>query len=198
VTTLDKNTIDSYIKLKKLVFDPKIGPDQKQPNSVDLRLGFEFYIPKMWELNKGGREIIKVDVHKEADNYEKIVLKKGQYFEVAPEEVALCTTLERIELKTYDIMGVLYPRSSINRRGLAVDLTGIIDTGYCGNLMIPIKNKTQSQIIRIYPGERFVQLVFHMLTMPLTKEEAMKHGTSKPKYHQKKGDTFNQYKPDKN
>lgn len=196
MSTLDKNTIQKYLDDKKVVFNPELGADQYQPNSVDLRLGYEFFIPKTWKFTDAGREILRVDITENGDNYEKITLKEGQYFEVAPEEVIVGTTMERIELKTYDIMGVLYPRSSINRRGLAVDLTGIIDTGYSGNLMIPLKNKTQSQIIRVYPGERFVQLVFHTLTEPLTKEEAMKHGTNAPKYHQKKKATFITYRPD--
>lgn len=196
MSTLDKNTLKKYIREKKLDFQPRLAPDQYQPNSIDLRLGVEFFVPKTWELTKKGREIIYVDVHEEANNFEKITLKKGQYFEIAPEEVILATTMERIELKSLDIMAVLYPRSSWNRRGLAVDLTGIIDTGYCGRLMIPLKNKTSTQIIRIYPGERCVQLVFHTLTEELTLEEAMKHGVSKAKYHQDKKDTFLKYKPD--
>ncbi|HEX9804223.1 MAG TPA: hypothetical protein VGA67_00925, partial [Candidatus Dojkabacteria bacterium] len=96
-----------------------------------------------------------------------------------------------------DVMAVLYPRSSINRRGLSVDLTGIIDTGYHGHLFIPIVNTTTSQIIRIYPGERFVQVVFHTLTKELSLEESMKHGVNPPKYHQNlKNKKFSAFVPD--
>ncbi len=80
-------------------------------------------------------------------------------------------------------MGVLYPRSSINRRGLSVDLTGIVDAHYHGNLMIPILNKTTNQVIRIYPGERICQLVFHTLTQGLSEEEALIHGKNTAKYN---------------
>ena len=79
-------------------------------------------------------------------------------------------------------MGVLYPRSSINRRGLSVDLTGIVDVFYSGYLMIPILNKTKSQIIKIYPGERICQLVFHKLASSLNREDAMMHGAVPAKY----------------
>jgi deoxycytidine triphosphate deaminase len=60
-------------------------------------------------------------------------------------------------------MAILYPRSSVNRRGLSVDLTGIVDSGYSGNLLIPLRNNTSAQVIRLYPGERFCQLVFEQI-----------------------------------
>lgn len=196
MSTLDKISLKEYLKEKKIAFSPKLTPDQYQPNSIDLKLGYEFFVPKTWQLSKKGREIMVVDVHEDADNLELIKLKKGQYFEVAPEEVVIATTLERIELHSLDIMAVLYPRSSLNRRGLALDLTGIIDTGYRGHLMIPLKNKTSSQVIRIYPGERFVQVVFHKLERPLPYDEAMKHGIKAPKYHEDTKKSFVNFKPD--
>ena len=64
-------------------------------------------------------------------------------------------------------MGMLYPRTSVNRRGLAVDLTGIIDSGYKGYLMFPIHNNTSSQVIRLYPGERICQVIFERLNQPV-------------------------------
>lgn len=47
---------------------------------------------------------------------------------------------------------------------MSVDLTGIIDAGYEGRLIIPVRNNTKSQTIRVYPGERFCQLVFEELS----------------------------------
>ncbi len=48
--------------------------------------------------------------------------------------------------------------------------------------MIPILNKTTSQIIRIYPGERVCQIVFQKLASSLQKEDAMRHGAQHAKY----------------
>ena len=125
-----------------------------------------------------------VDVTESAgDNYQKIELIPGQFFDLAPGESIIASTLEKVMLKAPDIMGVLYPRSSINRRGLSVDLTGIVDAFYSGHLMIPILNKTSSQVIRIYPGERICQLVFQKLTNQLEKEEALIHGKVVAKYN---------------
>ena len=72
-------------------------------------------------------------------------------------------------------MAVLYPRSSVNRKGLSVDLTGIIDAGYEGVLTLPVQNNTASQIIRIYPGERFCQLVFETLNETVTTRKSRWH-----------------------
>jgi dCTP deaminase len=185
---LTRHEIRSHIEAGSLSFEPELDEFQNQPHAVDLRLGTVFYLPRIWKMTEAGREIVAVDVTETAgDNYEKIELKPGQYFDLAPGESIIASTLEKIGLEAPDLMGILYPRSSINRRGLSVDLTGIIDTFYCGNLMIPILNKTSSQVIRIYPGERICQVVFHRLTQPLTREEALVHGKVAAKYNDSDG-----------
>ncbi|MCK5460867.1 2'-deoxycytidine 5'-triphosphate deaminase [Candidatus Gracilibacteria bacterium] len=188
---LTRHEIRKLIEEGGLKFEPNLDGFQNQPHAVDLRLGTVFYIPKVWKLTTSGREVLTVDAMEgEGDNFEKIELIPGQYFDLAPGESIIASTLEKIELHAPDIMGILYPRSSINRRGLSVDLTGIIDTFYCGNLMIPILNKTTAQIIRIYPGERICQVVFHKLIQELGKEDAMKHGKNSAKYHQADGENL--------
>lgn len=185
---LTRHEIRTLIEQGALRFEPALDAFQNQPHAVDLRLGTVFYLPKTWRMTDRGREVVAVDVTETAgDNYEKIELQSGQYFDLAPGESIIASTLESVCLETPDLMGVLYPRSSINRRGLSVDLTGIIDTFYCGNLMIPILNKTSSQVIRIYPGERICQVVFHKLAQPLTKEEALVHGKVAAKYSDSDG-----------
>lgn len=181
---LTRHEIRDLIEQKQLVFEPELDRFQNQPHAVDLRLGTEFYIPKIWKMTEAGREVVTVDVTECAgDNYEQIHLEPGQYFDLAPGESIIASTLEKVCLEAPNLMGILYPRSSINRRGLSVDLTGIIDTFYAGNLMIPILNKTTSQVIRIYPGERICQVVFHKLTQDLTREEALIHGKVAAKYN---------------
>jgi len=66
---------------------------------------------------------------------------------------------------------MLFPRSSFNRRGLSVDISGVIDSGYMGYLLIPIKNNTNNQTIRLYPGERVCQVVFQQLASPIPRDE---------------------------
>lgn len=192
---LTRHDITQLIEADKLRFDPALDRFQNQPHAVDLRLGTIFYIPKIWKLTEKGREVVTVDVTECAgDNYEKIEIQPGQYFDLAPGESIIASTLERIELKSPDIMGVLYPRSSINRRGLSVDLTGIVDAYYQGNLMIPILNKTTSQVIRIFPGERICQIVFHKLSQDLSEEESLIHGKIAAKYNGADGNNLSSKK----
>ncbi|MFT5281097.1 MAG: deoxycytidine triphosphate deaminase, partial [Flavobacteriaceae bacterium] len=115
--------------------------------------------------------------HRQKDNpdyFDIIELEKGQTFELLPQEYILVSTLETIKVPD-DLMAILYPRSSTNRRGLSVDLTGIVDAGYEGQLIIPIRNNTSSQIIKLYPGERFCQITFERLDKAAEYEESRYH-----------------------
>lgn len=193
MSVLTKQEIIEFIKTKKIEFEPALDGFQLQPHAIDLRLGYTFYLAKTWELTKFGREVIKVDpldINRNGDLFEKINLKNGQFFEIMPKEFIIATSLEKIKLNNGGIMGILYPRSSINRRGLSVDLSGIIDAWYSGNLMIPIINNTETQTIRIYPGERFCQVTFETLSSKLDKNVAYKHGLDKAKYHGSDKDTI--------
>lgn len=186
---LSKADILQRISEGEIIFDPDLDGFQIQPHAVDLRLGFNFYIPKTWEVTREGRRAITIDPLEQTGNgssFDEVTIKPGQYFELLPEELIIATTLESINLKGRDLMCVLYPRSSINRRGLSVDLSGIVDVGYKGHLMIPIVNKTQKQIIRIYPGERICQIVFQTLSSPVPEKEIDLHGLTKAKYSGRK------------
>ncbi len=146
----------------ELVFTPKIDEFQIQQHSVDLRLGFSFLIPKAWELTNEGRVAVKtdhLDLNHKSQRHTLVELEEGQFFDILPGEYVAVTTLEKIKLPD-NLMAILYPRSSVNRRGLSIDLTGVVDAGYEGNLLIPVRNNTQSQVIRMYPGERICQVVF--------------------------------------
>jgi dCTP deaminase len=162
---LVKDQILEDIKEGRLKFSPEIDSFQVQSHSVDLRLGYSFMVPRMWGLTEKGREAFLVDYLDERDRFEIIELEHKQFFDLLPKESVVATTLEEIGLPD-DLMAVLYPRSSVNRKGLSVDLSGIIDAGYEGRLLIPITNNT-SHVIRLYPGERFCQLVFYPLSTPV-------------------------------
>lgn len=185
MAVLTQKEIFKLIDGGKLVFSPHLDAFQTQPHSVDLRLGHTFYIPKTWKLTKNGREAINVDpLNPAADNnnFTQITLSRGQYFEILPKEFIITTTLEKMTINTDNIMAVLYPRSSINRRGLAVDLTGIIDVWYNGPLMIPMINNTETQTIRMYPGERICQITFEELSSGINKKDGLRHGLERAKY----------------
>src|SRR3989344_1506221 len=170
---LVKDQILQYLKSGKLKFSPQIDQFQIQSHSIDLRLGYSFMVPKVWGLTEKGREAFLVDYLDERDRFEIIELEHKQFFDLLPKESVVATSLEEIGLPD-DLMAVLYPRSSINRKGLSVDLSGIIDAGYEGRLLIPITNNT-SHVIRLYPGERFCQLVFYPLSEAIKVEKSRWH-----------------------
>ncbi|HEY4963198.1 MAG TPA: dCTP deaminase [Candidatus Saccharimonadales bacterium] len=169
-----KNEILESIKSGELRFTPALDSLQFRPHAVDLRLGTTFKVPKRTfgvDKKKGGRSATALDFlavnNGHFEFYEEIELKPGQYFDILPGEWIMGTTLEKVHMKSNSLMGILYPRSSVNRRGLSVDMTGIVDAGYNGHLMIPIHNTTSMQVVRLYPGERVCQLVFERLEQPV-------------------------------
>jgi dCTP deaminase len=169
MSVLTKKEILAKVKSGSLTFTPPLDTFQVRAHAIDLRLGYTILIPRSWRMTPGGREAIRlIDPMKKDyknEHFEVIELEEGQYFELLPGEHVSVSSLESVKIPS-DIMAVLYPRSSVSRRGLAVDLTGIVDAGYEGQLIIPIKNNTAHQVIRIYPGERFCQLVFQQLVSP--------------------------------
>lgn len=163
MAVLVKEQILKRIAEGNITFTPHVDTFQVQMHAIDLRIGFTFLVPKLWQVTDKGREAIVVD-HLDGGrkHFEVLQLEEGQYFEVLPNEFVIISTLEKIKMPA-DLMGILYPRSSVNRQGLSVDLSGIIDAGYEGTLIIPVRNNLPSQVVRIYPGERFCQVVFHTL-----------------------------------
>jgi dCTP deaminase len=178
MSVLTKEEILTYVREEKIAFKPALDKFQLQAHSVDLRLGFTFLVPKSWRVTKAGREALHMDYFAEdrPEYFDIVELEKGQFFDLLPGEHILVSSLESITIPD-DLMGVMYPRSSTNRKGISVDLTGIIDSGYEGQLVIPIRNNTQSQTVRLYPGERFCQIVF----------ERLQHAVDarKSRYHQR-------------
>ncbi|MBI2472972.1 2'-deoxycytidine 5'-triphosphate deaminase [Candidatus Uhrbacteria bacterium] len=193
MSVLIRQEILSLIETKALVFTPALDQFQIQPHAVDLRLGYKFLIPRNWTVDEKGRRAIKVaidDVETHQEQFDEVQLQPGQYFELLPNEFVIGTSLERIELNAMDLMGVLFPRTSTNRRGIDLSLSGIIDTGYKGHLIFPMQNEAGNQVIRIYPGERVCQILFQTLNQPLTPTEANLHGITAAKYTESGSQTF--------
>ncbi len=185
MSVLTRHEILAAIEKREIVFDPQIDAFQLQPHAIDLRLGYKFLIPKNWTIDESGRRAINIsidDVERHREQFEEIILKPGQFFELLPNEFVIGTSLESVEINAPNLMAILFPRTSTNRRGIDLSLSGIIDNGYKGHLIFPMKNEAGNQVIRIYPGERVCQVIFEELKSPLTSEEANLHGVSAAKY----------------
>ncbi len=185
MSILTRPEILSAIQSGDLRFTPALDQFQIQPHAIDLRLGYKFLIPRNWTVDEKGRRAIKVaidDVDAHREQFDEVQLQPGQYFELLPNEFVIGTSLERIELNALHLMAVLFPRTSTNRRGIDLSLSGIIDTGYKGHLIFPMKNEAGDQVIRVYPGERVCQVIFQELNQSLTPEQANLHGMTAAKY----------------
>ncbi len=185
MSVLTKKEILSALASGGICFSPDIDKFQLQPHAIDLRLGYKFLIPRNWTLDEKGRRAIKVaidDVDTHREQFDEVQLQPGQYFDLLPNEFVIGTSLERIEMNAMNLMAILFPRTSTNRRGIDLSLSGIIDTGYKGHLIFPMKNEAGDQVVRIYPGERVCQMIFQELHQPLTPEEANLHGMTVAKY----------------
>jgi dCTP deaminase len=193
MSVLTRKELLASLTSGEIRFTPEIDKFQLQPHAIDLRLGYKFLIPRNWVLDDQGRRAIKVSID-EIDThhgqFDEIELKPGQYFDLLPNEFVIGTSLERIEMNAPDLMAILFPRTSTNRRGIDLSLSGIIDTGYNGHLIFPMKNEAGNQVIRIYPGERICQVLFQKLSSPLTTEEANLHGMSAAKYTDSQSQNF--------
>lgn len=185
MSVLTKSDILSELQSGGIRFTPEIDKFQLQPHAVDLRLGYKFLIPRNWMLDEKGRRAIKVaidDVDTHQEQFDEVQLQPGQYFDLLPNEFVIGTSLERIEINAMNLMAILFPRTSTNRRGIDLSLSGIIDTGYKGHLIFPMKNEAGDQVVRVYPGERVCQVIFQELKEPLTPDEANLHGLTAAKY----------------
>jgi deoxycytidine triphosphate deaminase len=180
---LNKDKLVEYIEAGKIAFTPALDRFQLQPHSIDLRIGWSFYVAERWQFTEAGRVAIEPDYFVKGmnkDYWKLLKIRSGQYFELLPNELVLVASLERLQLNAGDLMAVLHPRSSMVRRGLVIQ-GGVVDTYYHGHLVIPILNST-SHSLKIYPGERAYQLVFHLLTGEISLEAAQEHGVEPAKY----------------
>jgi len=178
MSILTKKEILDRSEIRSISFKPGLDQFQVQAHSIDLRLGYTFMIPKMWHMTPHGRESLDITHFDKRNNeyFEVIELEQGQYFELLPGEYILVSTLESIRMAT-DLMGVLYPRSSTNRKGLSLDLTGLIDAGY--ERPTSIADKKQ------HPFTSYPPLSWRT-TLPVAFEELKAEvAPRESKYHQK-------------
>ena len=184
MSILSKKQILEAINCGEICFTPGVDQFQLSPIAVDLRVGANFFVPRLSEMTEIGRASMSInhlDNRKNNEILDQIHLEPGQYFELLPGEFILISTFEKIAIKTGNLMGVLYARSSTSRRGLAIE-SGIVDPYYEGYLTIPVLNQTKTQMIKIYPGERIAQIVFQQIAEDVSEKDAEMHGGSKPKY----------------
>jgi dCTP deaminase len=158
--TIVRQEIIRRVKEQKLVENHDIK-ECVSPASYELRVG-SYYD---WQTNT------------------RVDLQRGEAIAVAPNGFLLVGTVERVTLP-FDIMGMMYLRSTYARRGFVSWFQGIVDPGYSGALTVVLHNLT-GDLVPIYGEERICHLVFEQLPEPVDKgyEGAYQgsHGASPPR-----------------
>jgi len=116
-------------------------------------------------------------------NPHSIDLRLKEAVWIDPGQTVMCQSMEAVTLPG-NVMAVVFPRSSTNRRGCNVHMTGVVDANYSGQLIIPITN-CGSLPVNFMKGERVASLIFHRLEKQATLRLSKYHGTD------------GTYKPDK-
>jgi dCTP deaminase len=145
-----------------LIIDPLDEPDQQvQPASVDLRLDTEFVVYRL-------QHVPCIDP-RDADSVQtytdRMVVPDGEAFILHPGEFALGSTFERVAVPP-DLVARVEGRSSIGRLAVVVHATaGFIDPGFDGRITLELSNLGRLPV-KLYPGMRISQVVFHEMTSP--------------------------------
>ena len=164
--------IKVYLEKKLLVIDP-IFEDTVRENGVDLRFGNEFcrYIRSS--------DIVLDSARSSVDDVIECVKVGSEGFVINPLEHILATTLEWVELP-HDLVGFVNLRSTFARLSLYIPPT-IIDAGFKGQVTIEIIGG--SLPVRVYPGQRFLHVIFARTSSPV-------YRPYKGKYQGQKGVTL--------
>jgi dCTP deaminase len=138
--------------------DPEL---QIQPASIDLRLSDTFVVSKLPNM-------ACIDVRDPASvvgTTERYVIAPGEGFVLHPGEFALGSTVERVRVPA-DLVARVEGRSSVGRLAIVVHATaGFIDPGFEGEITLELANLGRCAV-KLYPGMRISQIVFHTMTSP--------------------------------
>lgn len=146
---LSDKAIEKLVKDGENIVHP-FDPRFLQPASIDLRLGSSRYIYDIDSYSLG--EVIEqTDIRKET--FEQLTLAHG--------ETAFVGLYERIAIPN-DMMGIVFPRSSITRLGIRIQ-TVYMNPGYIGIMPLTITNN-MGVPLTLKPGKRVVQLVLWSLS----------------------------------
>ncbi len=145
-----------------LGIEPLDDPDlQIQPASVDLRLAASFVVYRLPHVPC----IDPRDARSVEDYTERIDITADGAFVLQPGEFALGSTWERVRVPA-DLVARVEGRSSIGRLAVVVHATaGFIDPGFEGQITLELSNLGRCAV-KLYPGMRISQVVFHGMTSP--------------------------------
>jgi dCTP deaminase len=159
---LSDRDLKERLKSGSIGITPLDDPDlQIQPASVDLRLGARFVVYRLPHVPC----IDSRDPQSVTGYTETIDIKEGEAFVLQAGEFALGSTFERVRVPD-DLVARVEGRSSIGRIAIVVHATaGFIDPGFDGEITLELSNLGRCAV-KLYPGMRISQVVFHTMTSP--------------------------------
>ena len=177
---LSDRDLKRRIERGEIVIEPLDDPDlQIQPASVDLRLDRAFVVYRLPHV-----PCIDPRDPGTVEGYtETVEIAEGEAFILQPGEFALASTLERVTVPP-DLVARLEGRSSIGRLAVVVHATaGFVDPGFSGKITLELSNLGRCAV-KLYPGMRISQIVFHELSSPADRPYGPERGS---KYQDQSG-----------
>ena len=180
---LSDRDIKARLEQGDLVIDPITDWDlQLQPASVDVRLGKQFAVYQLPHLPCiDPRDNANIDAVTKP-----VEIPDGEPFILHPGEFALAHTAEYIKIPA-DLVARVEGRSSLGRLAIVVHATaGFIDPGFECTITLEL-SKLGRAAVKLYPGMRISQLVFHTMTSPALRPYGSGRGS---KYQGQRGVTL--------
>jgi len=137
---------------KSLVITPRVRPEAFDEDSVDLRLGCYFLLPK-----RSHEPYFAPDEQTATSLYVKVHVPLGEYLVIPAHETVLGATLEFIKLP-FDASGEILTKSSVARTFVVVETAPWIHPEYRGCLTLEIANVSNTPV-SLYPGRPIGQLI---------------------------------------
>ena len=167
---------------ESIVITPILGDENDifDADSVDLRLGTHFLLPKtldqpFFSPDRSSATSLHVHVH----------VPLGQFLVVPAHQTILGATLEFIKLPS-DVSGQVLTKSSVARTFIVVETAPWIHPQYRGCLTLEIANVSNTPVL-LYPGRLICQLIL-MRIAPF----------QEPSEEHQRGKKAAEAKPDKN
>jgi len=157
---LSDEEILEAIKRGKIIIEP-FTKENVGPCSVDLTLADEFVI-----LKEGG--VIDPANPRSLGENIQVIKTDGKPFVLKPKQFVLAMTREKIGVDK-SLAATLEGRSSIARLGIVVHAAGLVSPGsgiiHPKPLVLEVFSQNSSEV-KLYPGMRIVQVIFHRLSKP--------------------------------
>ncbi len=129
---------------ESLVITPMFGKECLDADSVDLRLGTHFLLPRLSQ-----KPFLLPDKESTGTFHSPFHVPLGKYLVVPAHQTVLGSTLEFIKLP-YDLSGEILTKSSVARTFIVIETAPWIHPAYRGCLTLEIANVSSTPIL-LYP-----------------------------------------------